>query len=225
VPETLIHLVRHGQVETPQRVLYGCLPGYHLSARGRQQAELLGRWFAGRAVLAVVSSPLERATETAAPIAASHGLEVEVDERLVEGGNMFEGVPGKLGWYILRHPRVWPSLLGPRTPRWGEPYADMAARMQAAVLAVRERLTAGARGARGGNDAGRAAVLVSHQAPIWVVRRAYAGQPLHHWPGRRQCALGSVTTLAFDGERLTGIGYAEPAAGPLRGVAPGRAGA
>jgi broad specificity phosphatase PhoE len=218
VPETLIHLVRHGQVANPQGVLYGRLPGFHLSARGREQAELLGSWFAWRALVAVVSSPLERARETAAPIAGAHGLEVGTDERLIEGGNLFEGVGGNVGWYILRHPGIWRKLRDPRSPSWGEPYADMAARVQAVVRDTRERVAgAGTAGTVGG---GAEAVLVSHQAPIWVARRAYAGWPLHHW--RRQCALASVTTLAFDGDRLLRIGYAEPAAGLSRATAPRR---
>jgi broad specificity phosphatase PhoE len=68
--------------------------------------------------------------------------------------------------------------------------------------------------------AGRQVVLVSHQGPIWVARLAFERRRLSHWPGRRRCTLASVTTLTFDGDQLTGVGYAEPAAAALLGPAP-----
>jgi broad specificity phosphatase PhoE len=208
VPETVVHLVRHGQVENPRRVLYGRLPGYHLSARGRAQAELLAGHFGGARLAAVLSSPLERAQQTAAPIAAAHGLEVRTDLRLIENSTIFEGAAGNLAWYILRHPGLWWKLRDLRAPSWGERNVDMVERMHAVVDDVREEF------------AGRQVVLVSHQGPIWVARLAFERRRLSHWPGRRRCTLASVTTLTFDGDQLTGVGYAEPAAAALLGPAP-----
>jgi broad specificity phosphatase PhoE len=208
VPETVVHLVRHGQVENPRRVLYGRLPGYHLSARGRAQAELLADHFGGARLAAVLSSPLERAQQTAAPIAAAHGLEVRTDLRLIENSTIFEGAAGNLAWYILRHPGLWWKLRDLRAPSWGERNVDMVERMHAVVDDVREEF------------AGRQVVLVSHQGPIWVARLAFERRRLSHWPGRRRCTLASVTTLTFDGDQLTGVGYAEPAAAALLGPAP-----
>ena len=208
MPETVIHLVRHGQVENPRRVLYGRLPGFHLSGRGRAQADLLAGHFAGIPLAAVVASPLERAQQTAAPIAAAHGLEVRTDLRLIETSNVFEGVAGNVVWYILRHPRLWWKLRDLRAPSWGERNVDMVERVHAVVDAVR------------GEFAGRQVVLVSHQAPIWVARLAFERRRLAHWPGWRRCTLASVTTLTFDGERLTAVAYAEPAAAALRGPEP-----
>ena len=98
MPETVVHLVRHGQVENPRRVLYGRLPGYHLSRRGQAQAELLAGYFADAPLAAVVASPLERAQQTATPIAAAHGLEVRTDLRLIETSNIFEGVAGNVAY-------------------------------------------------------------------------------------------------------------------------------
>jgi broad specificity phosphatase PhoE len=209
VPETLVHLVRHGQVENPRRVLYGRLPGYHLSRRGRAQAELLARHFAGVPVAAVLASPLERAQQTAAPIAAAHGLEVRTDLRLIETSNVFEGVAGNVAWYILRHPKLWWKLRNLRTPSWGERNVDMVERVHAVVEAARDEF------------AGGHVVLVSHQAPIWVARLAFERRRLAHWPGRRRCNLASVTTLTFDGDQLLGLSYAEPAAAALVGPEPG----
>jgi broad specificity phosphatase PhoE len=215
VPETVIHLVRHGHVENPGRVLYGRLPGFHLSARGRAQAGMLARHFAATPLAAVVSSPLERAQQTAGPIAAAHGLEVRTDLRLIETSNIFEGVAGNVAWYILRHPRIWRRLRDLRTPSWGERNVDMVERVHAAVAEARDRY------------AGGTVVLVSHQAPIWVAKLAFERRPLAHWPGRRRCTLASVTTLIFEGEELSRVAYAEPAAAGLLGIEPGsdRAGA
>ena len=137
MPETVIHLVRHGQVENPRRVLYGRLPGYHLSRRGQAQADLLAGHFADAPVAAVVASPLERAQQTAAPIAAAHGLEVRTDLRLIETSNMFEGVAGNVAWYILRHPKIWWKLRDLRAPSWGERNVDMVERVHAVVDAAR----------------------------------------------------------------------------------------
>jgi broad specificity phosphatase PhoE len=208
VPETVVHLVRHGQVENPRRVLYGRLPGYPLSARGQAQAELLAGHFAGAPLAAVLASPLERAQQTAAPIAAAHGLEVRSDLRLIENSTIFEGAAGNLAWYILRHPKLWWKLRDLRAPSWGERNVDMVERVHAVVDAAREEF------------AGRQVVLVSHQGPIWVARLAFERRRLSHWPGRRRCTLASVTTLTFDGDQLTGVGYAEPAAAALLGPAP-----
>ena len=213
MPETLVHLVRHGQVDNPGKVLYGRLPGFNLSPRGRSQAELLAKHFAPAPLAGVLSSPLERAQQTADPIAAAHGLEVETDVRLVEAGNLFEGAAGNVVWYLLRHPATWWRLHDPKAPSWGERNIDLATRMQAAVAAARERF------------AGAQVVLVSHQAPIWVCRLACQHRALNHWPNRRGCALGSVSTLVFDGDRLTALRYAEPAAAALVAAGRGRAGA
>jgi broad specificity phosphatase PhoE len=196
-------------------VLYGRLPGFHLSARGRAQADLLARYFAAGPLAAVVASPLERAQQTAAPIAAAHGLQVRTDLRLIETSNIFEGVAGNVVWYILRHPRIWWQLRDLRSPSWGERNVDTVERVHAAVAEARDEF------------AGGQVVLVSHQAPIWVARLAFERRSLAHLPTRRRCNLASVTTLRFDGEELRGVAYAEPAAAALLGLEPGseRAGA
>ena len=208
MPETVVHLVRHGLVENPRRVLYGRLPGYSLSTRGQAQAGLLARHFADVPLAAVLASPLERAQQTATPIAATHGLELRTDLRLIESSNVFEGVAGNVAWYILRHPKIWWQLRDLRAPSWGERNVDMVERVHAVVAAVRDEF------------AGQHVVLVSHQAPIWVARLAFERRRLTHWPGWRRCTLASVTTLAFDGEELVRVTYAEPAAAALLGPPP-----
>ncbi len=199
---TTVHLLRHGEVHNPGRVLYGRIPGYHLSQRGHEMAAVVARALADqqRDIVAVIASPLQRAQETAAPIAEAFKLPIGADERLIEAGNRFEGTTmGAQPWKLL-NPRWWPLLRNPRTPSWGEPYTEQVARMQAAVDAARDA------------HAGHEVVLVSHQLPIWVTRLAYEGKRLWHDPRQRQCTLCSLTSLHFDGDELAGVEYTEPAA-------------
>ena len=204
---TIVHLVRHGEVENPRQVLYGRLPGYHLSADGRMMAKAAAGFLAGRDVTVLLTSPLERAQETAEPIAGEFALTPVIDERLIEPWNHFEGMTFGVGDGSLRQPRHWPYLMNPLRPSWGEPYRSVADRMLAACLDA-------ARAA-----SGHEAVCVSHQLPIWMARRAAEGRRLWHHPARRQCALGSVTSLTYTGGRVTAVSYAEPSAPARRGVA------
>lgn len=195
---TIVHLVRHGEVDNPTGVLYGRLPGFHLSGRGRADADRAAAHLAARDVVHVVASPLTRAQETAAPIAAAHGLEVASDHRLIESANVFEGSVLDIRPRTLLVPSAWRHLYNPFRPSWGEPYADVAARVLDAVDVAREVA------------AGHEAVCVSHQLPVWITRRRVEGRRLWHRPDRRQCALGSVTSLHYDGDTLAFVEYAEP---------------
>ena len=197
---TLVHLVRHGEVHNPQKVLYGRLPGFHLSELGLKMAERVAESLAGRDITAVVASPLERALETAAPIAAAFDCDVDTDPRLIEAANHFEGKTFGVGDGSLRRPEHWRYLWNPFRPSWGEPYVDLAHRMLAAAAAAR------------GQAVGHEAVCVSHQLPIWVMRLRVEGRRLWHDPRRRQCSLASVTTIRYEGEKIRSISYTEPAA-------------
>jgi broad specificity phosphatase PhoE len=216
---TTIHLMRHGEVHNPAGVLYGRLPGYHLSERGREMAQRVADHLAGELepapgliradradVVAVFASPMERAQETAAPIAEAFGLDVRTDERLLEAENQFQGLTFGVGDGSLRHPRHWPLLVNPLRPSWGEPYRTQVARMLDVVATAREAAR------------GHEAVLVSHQLPVWVTRRAIQGNRLWHDPRNRQCSLASLTSLRYDGDRLVGLHYTEPAADLLPGA-------
>jgi broad specificity phosphatase PhoE len=197
--ETRVHLVRHGEVYNPDGVLYGRLPGFHLSDRGKQQAVAVADALADRDIVAVIASPLQRAQETAAPVAARHNLTVDTDPDLIESTNILEGrgvSPGDGAW---RDPRVWWHLRNPFTPSWGEPYRQIADRMVTAVDKARARAT------------GHEAVCVSHQLPVWTVRQYVTGKRLWHNPRRRQCSVASVTSLVYQGDRLVDVVYSEPA--------------
>jgi broad specificity phosphatase PhoE len=198
-PRTVVHLLRHGEVHNPQGILYGRLPGFRLSDSGRDQADIVAKALADADLAAVIASPLQRAQETAGPVATLHGLDVLSDERLTEAGNSFEGRKVGVGDGALRDPRYWWRLRDPFTPSWGEPYREIAERMLAAVDRARELAE------------GREAVCVSHQLPIWTLRRFVTGRHLWHDPRRRQCALASLTSLVFDGAELVQLRYTEPA--------------
>jgi broad specificity phosphatase PhoE len=198
--ETIVHLLRHGEVDNPTKILYGRLPGFRLSSLGEQMAKAASQALADRDIAAIVSSPLERALQTAEPAAAQFGLPVTVDERLIESANFFEGKRVGVGDGALRDPRNWWVLRDPFAPSWGEPYAAIAARMRAALHAARIAAD------------GREALCVSHQLPIWTLRLHLERRRLWHDPRRRQCALASLTSFHFEGAALVGIGYHEPAA-------------
>jgi len=199
VTQTTVHLVRHGEVDNPSGVLYGRLPGFVLSKAGEDMALLARDALKGRDVTVVRSSPLERAVQTAAPIAAEFGLTPTTDERLIESTNFFEGKTFGVGDGSLKNPAVWRMLWNPFRPSWGEPYAEIAERVRAAIADARDAA------------AGHEAVLVSHQLPIEIVRRSLEGGRLWHRPDRRRCALASVTSFSYDGDQLVAIDYQEPA--------------
>jgi broad specificity phosphatase PhoE len=209
-PRTVVHLLRHGEVFNPAGVLYGRLPGFRLSDSGVEMAKAAARAMAGRDVVHLVSSPLERAVQTAEPMAAEFGLEVSTDPRLIESDNVFEGRTVEWSPAALKHPDLWPHIYNPFRPSWGEAYAALAARMMSAVLAARDAAE------------GHEAVCVSHQLPIWTLRRYVERRRLWHRPDNRQCGLASLTSLAWHGDDLASVTYSEPA-GPAarRPVKPG----
>lgn len=201
-PTTWVHLLRHGEVHNPEGVLYGRRDGFHLSERGRAMAVLAAEHLAGRDVTVLRSSPLERAQETARPLADKLGLEIGIEERVLESTNVFEGHRFGRGDNALRNPLLWRHLYNPFRPSWGEPYKQIVARMSAALEDARSAAE------------GHEAVLVSHQLPIWTTRLAMENRSFLHDPRKRQCTLCSVTSFGFGGSSgtdLVQIAYAEPA--------------
>ncbi len=203
---SVVHLLRHGEVHNPEGVLYGRLPGYRLSERGEQMAEMAAQALAGHDIAAVIASPMERAQQTADPIARVHNLEVLTEPLAIEADNVFEGQRVSVGDGVLKQPRTWRHLWNPFRPSWGEPYDVVAERMGQAIHNARESAD------------GREAVLVSHQLPIWIARLDAEGRRLWHDPRSRQCTLASLTSLTFDGDRLMSISYTEPARELLPGA-------
>ncbi|WP_326742038.1 histidine phosphatase family protein [Streptomyces sp. NBC_01768] len=196
---TVVHLMRHGEVHNPDGVLYGRRPGYHLSELGRQMADRVAEHLAGRDITHVVASPLERAQETATPIAKTHGLDLATDARLIEAANVFEGKAFGVGDGALRKPDNWKHLTNPFRPSWGEPYIEQVVRMMGALDTARDAAR------------GHEAVCVSHQLPIWIVRSFVERRRLWHDPRKRQCTLASLTSFTYQGDKIVSVGYSEPA--------------
>ncbi|MFI6425477.1 histidine phosphatase family protein [Promicromonospora sp. NPDC050880] len=199
---TTVHLLRHGEVHNPDGILYGRLPGYRLSDRGQAMAKIVADHLTsgGHDVVRVVASPLQRAQETATPVAQGFGLELATDDRIIEAGNRFEGLRVGGGGGALKDPRNWPHMWNPFRPSWGEPYTEQVQRMRAAVEDARRVAE------------GHEIVLVSHQLPVWLTRRSFEGGTLWHDPRNRQCNLASLTSLHFEDDRFVGLHYTEPAA-------------
>jgi len=195
-----VHVIRHGEVDNPGKILYGRQPGWRLSERGQEMARAVADWSKSIDLGALYVSPLQRAQETAAPVSAQHDLPITTDERLIEASNIFEGKPFAIGDGVLLHPSAWPHLWNPWRPSWGEPYVEQINRMLAAVFAAHDTAN------------GKDAICVSHQLPIWILRSAIEGRHLIHDPRRRECTLASVTSIHFDDENvISGISYSEPA--------------
>ncbi|HLT60643.1 MAG TPA: histidine phosphatase family protein [Microlunatus sp.] len=204
--KTVVHLLRHGEVHNPEGLLYGRLPGFHLSERGRQMAVRVAETLKDHDIVHLRCSPLERAQETMQPQLAYHDLPVITDGRVIEAENRLEGSIVSFGRSVLkerrnalRNPRNWLLFRNPWRPSWGEPYTEIVARMR---LAIRDAAEAAA---------GHEALIVSHQLPIWMARCDIEGRRLAHDPRQRECTLASLTSITLLDGRVTGVKYTEPA--------------
>lgn len=197
-----VHVMRHGQVHNPGGVLYGRLEGFGLSELGHQMAAEMAQFWTDVPLTHLRCSPLQRARETMAPTAErfSH-LDITADDRVIEAANVFEGKvfggdnKALRDWRMLRH------VLNPLQPSWGEPYTEIAARMQAAVLDAAEAAGEGGQ-----------ALVVAHQLPIWIARCDVEGRRFAHDPRRRECTLASVTSFTVRDGAITAVDYQEPVA-------------
>jgi len=193
---TTIHLMRHGEVHNPGGILYGRLPGYHLSTLGHQMAQQVADVLSasGHDITRVITSPLERARETGAPTAAAFGLTPTTDPRLIEAGNSFEGVAVNRNRWILAHPTYWSSYVNPLRPSWGEPYREIVERMRGAIVSALDLAE------------GHEALLLDYEMPL--VReldgKRYATSAAWPWIGNR--------TRGFTGPH---IAFAEQITNPI----------
>lgn len=196
-----LHLVRHGEVHNPERVLYGRLPGFRLSERGELMAQKAAEDVLNddRPIARLIASPLERTQQSAHPFRTATGLSLDLDERVIEPTNWFEGRVNSGKKAAFRDPRNWHKLVNPARPSWGEPYRDIAKRMNDAM-----------RDAWHSTDTGDI-VIVSHQAPIWLTHLDVARKPLMHDPRKRRCDLSSVTSFELRGDTWHEVEYRSPA--------------
>lgn len=190
-----MHLIRHGEVDNPRGVLYSRLPGFNLSELGHEMAALAAQALPD-GISRVVSSPLERTQQSAAPIAERFGIKPETDVRLIEPYNHFQGKKMK---FAVLNPTNWKYLKNPSQPSWGEPYEEVLNRVTSALNEL-------------WNESDGEVAIVSHQMPIWITHLAATGQPLKHNPATRRCALSSITSFEFQDGELVEVSYQEPAA-------------
>jgi broad specificity phosphatase PhoE len=200
MPATRVHLVRHGEVHNPGGVLYGRLPHFHLSENGKKMASAaaLALQEAGIQPSKLIVSPLLRTQQSAEPIAELFNTKPDLDERIIEPFNFFEGRKVTAKTVLLR-PHLAFHLRNPMQPSWGESYVSVVSRMMEAMREAAETTKSGD------------VVFVTHQLPIWMVHRHLKGAKLAHNPAKRRCALSSITSFEFDAGKFTEVGYLEPA--------------
>jgi broad specificity phosphatase PhoE len=200
MPATRIHLVRHGEVDNPNKVLYGRLPNFALTALGRQMAEASAQELAstGANYTKLISSPLIRTLQSARPIAEALKLSVSTESLIIEPTNIFEGKKVGLAT-VIANPAYLLKLYNPLKPSWGEPYSQIVNRMTEALRRTWDETASGE------------VVMVSHQLPIWVLYLAASGKPLWHDPRSRRCDLSSITSFEFKNNKLVEVDYRDPA--------------
>lgn len=206
MPADRIHLIRHGEVHNPEKVIYGRLPHYRLSDRGRLMAKAASDELKRqkRKVNALFISPLLRTRESAEPVAEAFGLEGRIDDRLIEPWNNFEG--RRIGALTLAvRPHLWPQLWNPMRPSWGEPFNEISSRMLSVMDDAYKSVPDGD------------VVLVSHQLPIEMVVRTLAGKALPHDPRKRRTKLSSITSFERRGDSWVEVDFKDPG-GKLAGI-------
>jgi broad specificity phosphatase PhoE len=200
MPATRIHLVRHGEVDNPNGVLYGRLPNFALTALGRQMAEVSAQELASSTanITRLISSPLLRTLQSARPISEQLNLSVSTENLIIEPTNIFEGKKVGLAT-VTANPAYLLKLYNPLQPSWGEPYKQIVKRMTEALRRTWDETASGE------------VVMVSHQLPIWALHLAAAGKPLWHDPRSRRCDLSSITSFEFVNNKLVEVDYRDPA--------------
>ena len=199
MPASRLHLVRHGEVFNPEGVLYEQLEGFHLSDLGHQMAQAAAEELRtqGRPISRLLASPLLRTQQSAKPISDTFGLDIETEHRVIEPWNKFKGL--KVGpRALLKRPSIALSLYNPSRPSWGEPFKEIANRMNEAALDAWNTTEAGD------------VVILSHQLPIWMVYRSSQGLALPHDPRSRRCSLSSITSFEVVDGKLQEVSYLEP---------------
>jgi len=180
MPATVLG-VRHGLVENPDNVIYARLPGFALSAEGEDAAERLAEKLASSDVVAVYASPLQRAQETAAILAAPHELEVRTDERLIEWSfwSRWQGKP----WLTVRD----------EAPEIFRAYADDPGSLcpEDPLTAVGERMLSWAAEASTIHPGGTV-IGVSHEAPLVASLLMGSGQDVGRFSATNVGHLRSV---------------------------------
>lgn len=182
---TIFHLIRHASHDRLGTVLVGRLNGVHLSLAGRAEAQELAHHFRREDIAAVITSPRERAQETAKPIAQALDLEMRISNALDEvdmggwQGHSFDALAGNDGW------QRWNSCRSMTRPPRGETIAEVQSRMLAELLHIHA------------TEGGGQFVMVSHAEPIRAMLLHILGLSADCW-SRIEIAPAAITTIALD---------------------------
>jgi probable phosphomutase (TIGR03848 family) len=201
---TTLLLIRHALCDPVGRSIAGRSPGVHLNAEGRHQAAALAEALAALPVRAVYSSPLDRAVETAEPLARRFGREVEMLEELNEldfgewTGRMLHELEPLALW------RAWNDSRSAARIPGGESMAE-----------VVHRALEGVRRIQRAHDGGMVAA-VSHGDVIRGLLAHLLGMPLD-FLHRLEVSPASVSVLGLDGDtaRLAVLNW-RPSDGPVQ---------
>lgn len=178
----LIHLIRHGHVYNPRHLVYASLGGFGLSEEGERQASAAADRLDTSAITRIVSSPLERAVATAAPLARGAGLPITIDHDLSEwrlldrwAGHTWEALDDAFPAEVEAY------LSDPTAVTFGdETLLEMTQRCSSAIR-------------RHATDAGET-VFIFHQDPVQAVTRTLLGQPLNDFHADKP-AHGEIRSL------------------------------
>ena len=182
---TLLLLIRHGEndfVKTGK--MAGRLPGVHLNERGQKQAQTVAEALKGVQIKAVYSSPLERAMETAAPIASAHKLRIIRDPDLMDADiGTWQGRSTK----VLRLTKVW-RIVQNAPSRFRFPQGESFPEMQTRIANALERII------KTHNKPHDIVVVVFHADPIKLAVSHFLGLALDNFQ-RLSCDTGSLTAV------------------------------
>lgn len=187
----LLLLIRHGEndyVKTSK--LAGHLPGIHLNERGQKQAQALGEALKDIPIKSIYSSPLERAMETAAPIANARELEIVPEPDLMDTNiGSWQGKSIK----VLRLTKLW-SIVQNAPSRFRFPDGESFVESQARYVGALERII------KRHHKPQDIVAVVFHADPIKLAVAYFLGMPLDHFQ-RLSCDTGSLTALYFSESR------------------------
>ena len=193
---TTIYLARHCDVENPKGVLYGFLPGFGLSQKGREQARAMGRFFSDKPVAQLIVSPLQRAQETAeAIVAANPNLQIETSDELAEAGfaKYYQGLrPLDVAW---RRPKWIRHKLFPGMLAQDEGIRGMATRVRGPIMRILR------------DHPGKGGICISHGDPIQAFWNIAEGS---HRFVTLHCKKGGILELTYRGTELSNITYHSP---------------
>jgi probable phosphoglycerate mutase len=182
---TTFHLIRHGANDLLPRALAGRLPGVHLNAQGRAEAERIAARLKPVPIRHIFSSPMDRARETAEPLARELKLEIEISEAINEAdcgewhGAEMAALERDERW------RNWNSFRGGHQLPGGETMIQIQSRIVTEMIRMRDRF------------AGAELALFTHGDPIRAALCHWLGMPLE-FIHRLQVDTGSICVVSLD---------------------------